>query len=377
MGHFSMEKPPNPGSVLGGNQQTWNRETLVRTRAAEKAGVDLETSNSIFTAVQKEAYAILRRWYFDADQRLRAPEGMITDYLHQALEPVAQEMVSNLPGRCMSDKQVALLVSRVASYAAGAFDPARLEKNTVRKALLHVVDGLKTVRERQQVAAEYAAREKAEKTLARLLDAWDGLAVETTEITKSALARVAGVSRTTVQSRWSDLHAALASRHGRPVRCIDKKPSTGTATAEPRPATVANWDSVEVVAVSCESCEEADRDHAAPAPARDVMVGILESGQGIRIPLPPVGPASAAAISVETPRWTESERDDQDSEDDDLRLLTEQETFVAAAMSDNRCNEPEPLEWNVGAVLERPTLNWLPDLAYAHGGRHRDDLRRV
>jgi hypothetical protein len=22
MGHFSMEKPPNPGSVLGGNQQT-------------------------------------------------------------------------------------------------------------------------------------------------------------------------------------------------------------------------------------------------------------------------------------------------------------------------------------------------------------------
>jgi hypothetical protein len=23
MGHFSMEKPPNPGSVLGGNQQSW------------------------------------------------------------------------------------------------------------------------------------------------------------------------------------------------------------------------------------------------------------------------------------------------------------------------------------------------------------------
>ena len=28
MGHFSMEKPPNPGSVLGGNQHAMTRDVL-------------------------------------------------------------------------------------------------------------------------------------------------------------------------------------------------------------------------------------------------------------------------------------------------------------------------------------------------------------
>ena len=199
------------------------RETLVRESAAAKAGVDLKTSNSLFTAVQKEAYALLRRWYFESDLRIRGrSEGGIADELHAALEPVAQELAVQ-GGTAMTAKQVALMVSRVASFAAGAFDPARLDKGIVRQALAHIVDGISSVRERQRVAAEYASKEKAEKTLARLVEAWDALAVETTDLTKSGLAREAGVSRTTVQSRWSDLQSVLESRKGRPVRCIDKR----------------------------------------------------------------------------------------------------------------------------------------------------------
>lgn len=351
---------------------TLNRETLVRTRAAEKAGVDLETSNSIFTAVQKEAYAILRRWYFDADPRLRAPEGTIADSLHQALEPVAQELVFSLPGRCrMSESQVALLVSRIATYAAGSFDPARLEKKgVIRKALLHVVDGLKTVRERQQAAAGYASREKAEKTLARLLEAGDAMAVESTEITKSALARKAGVSRTTVQSRWSDLQAALASRQGRPVRCIDKKHSADTVTAEPQTTTVQNWNPVEAMTVSGESYDGADHHPAIPAPSRGVIAGILDSTREIRLPTPPSGPYSVAVIAVEISPWVESLRDDKDSDDDDLRALAEQETFLAAAMDSHDWDEPEPPEWPSDTVLERPSPHWFPDPAYAQR-KHR------
>lgn len=347
---------------------TLNRETLVRTRAAEKAGVDLETSNSIFTAVQKEAYAILRRWYFDADLRLRAPEGTIADSLHQALEPVAQELVSSLHGRHrMSESQVALLVSRIATYAVGSFDPARLEKKgIIRKALLHVVDGLKTVRERQQVAAGYASREKAETTLARLLEAWDAMAVETIEITKSALARKAGVSRTTVQSRWSDLQAALASRQGRPVRCIDKKHSVDTVTAEPQTTMVRTWNPVEAVAVPSESSEGADHHPAAPAPSRGVMAAIPDSTQEIRLPKPPAGPSSVAVIAVEITPWVESLRDDKDSDDDDLQLLAEQESFLAAAMDSDDWDEPEPPEWPSDTVLERPTAH-----CFTHSGRHR------
>lgn len=201
-----------------------NREGLVRQRAADKAGVEIETSNEIFTAVQKEAYGILRRWHFDADPRLRAPEGAVADNLRRELEPLAQELVIGLPGRRrMSERQVALLVSRVASYAAGAFDPARLEKGIVRKALMHVVGHFPTVRERQQVAARYASTEKAKKTLQKLLEAWDCLSVETAEISKSALARAAGVSRPTVHARWAELQQVLEARNDCKVRCIDKK----------------------------------------------------------------------------------------------------------------------------------------------------------
>lgn len=186
------------------------RETLVRQRAAEKAGVTLEVSNGIFTAIQKSAYDILRQWYFDSDLRLRAPEGTIADNLHAELEPVAQEMAAGMPGRRrMSEKQVALLVSRVASYAAGAFDPDRLEKGVVRKALAHVVDGLKTVRERQQVAAEYASREKAEKTLTRLVEAWDSLAVESCEITLQKPSSKSKCTKTPARSPPSCLRTNL------------------------------------------------------------------------------------------------------------------------------------------------------------------------
>ncbi|GAA2884537.1 hypothetical protein GCM10010837_42920 [Aminobacter niigataensis] len=201
------------------------RERLVRQRAADKAGVELETSNGLFTAVQKQAYTILRRWHFDADPRLRAPEGTVVDNLHQDLEPVAQEMATGLAScRRMSRTAVTLLVSRIASYAAGSFDPARLEKGIVRGALMHVVGHLASVRERQQVAAQYASRERADKTLQKLVDAWDSLAVEAAEVSKSALAREAGVSRPTVYARWSELNVVLAARKGCKVGCIDKKP---------------------------------------------------------------------------------------------------------------------------------------------------------
>lgn len=339
-----------------------NRETLVRQRAAEKASLTLEASNSLFTAVQREAYRILRRWYFDSDLKLRATEGAIADSLHEVLEPIAQEMVASLPGRRrISRRQVALLVSRVASYAAKSFDPEKLQrKGIVRKALLHVVDGLKTVRERQQVAAAYAAKEKAEKTLNKLIEAWDLLAVETTEITKSALARVAGVSRTTVQARWADLQAALEGRKGRPVRCIDKKLWTIPAVPEHTTSVGANAEARQDV-----------------APQQSVTVG-RPSGTASAIPAgtalhvygsasasTPVTPAvsrcdtSASRIVVRsTPSLWHEVSDtapwDDDDETDDWAEIAAQEEFLAADMGRIGCDDPEPPDdWLAGSVTAR------------------------
>lgn len=307
-----------------------NRETLVRQRAADKAGVTVEVSNGIFTAVQKEAYRILREWYFHSDLRLRAPEGTIADNLHQALEPVAQEIVSGMPGRRrMSERQVALLVSRVATYAAGSFDPARLEKGIVRKALLHVVDGLKTVRERQQVAAEYASREKAEKTLAKLVDAWDSLAVETTEVTKSGLAREAKVSRTTVQARWSDLQAVLEARKGRPVRCIDKKPPVFSAGPNNKGTVSQDMAPVESDTTVRETSEAvAVRDPEAEAPEHLML-------QATAQPVEPSHRDAQRPIALPSTALSEPIRNaapwhDGEDSGDDWDEIAQQEAFLSA-----------------------------------------------
>ncbi|TWH27478.1 ABC-type branched-chain amino acid transport systems, ATPase component [Aminobacter sp. J15] len=40
MGHFSMEKPPNPGSVLGGNQQRMIAEGVPRDVASNQTVIE-------------------------------------------------------------------------------------------------------------------------------------------------------------------------------------------------------------------------------------------------------------------------------------------------------------------------------------------------
>ncbi|GAA2884362.1 hypothetical protein GGQ99_005124 [Aminobacter niigataensis] len=306
-----------------------NREALVRQRAADKAGVDLETSNEIFTAIQKEAYWILRQWYFNSDLRLRAPEATVADNLHQALEPVAQNLVVGLPGRGrMSERQVALLVSRVASYAAGSFDPARLEKGIARKALLHVVGHLPTVRERQQVAAEYASKEKAEKTLARLVDAWNFLAVESAEVSKSALAREAGVSRPTVYARWAELKALLAARKRCKVRCIDKKPVL--LPAGMNFSITACQDRAPVIIVPVHDAI------ARASVTEDTEIQIIEDGRHEQTPhivLPPC-PVVVRVTPVVIPETIGRANDatiwQPDDDDLDSGIIAEQEAFLAA-----------------------------------------------
>ncbi|MFU0507320.1 hypothetical protein [Pseudaminobacter sp. NGMCC 1.201702] len=308
-----------------------NREALVRQRAAEKTGIELATSNEIFTAIQKQAYTILRRWHFDSDLRLRAPEGTVADSLHQALEPVAQEMVAGLPGRRrMSERQVALLVARVSSYAAGAFDPAKLEKAIVRKALMHVVGHLPTVRERQQVAAKYASKERADKTLRKLVDAWDLLAVGTTAVSKSALAREAGVSRPTVYARWAELQAALDARRGCKVRCIDKKPvvlPTGMVIT----STVAD-DLAPPLPDPLNDCT------GMPTARETSEVRVMMERK--REPAPPITlPLCSNVLSLVPPRtletadWTSVADPGEDSADDDdldAMILAAQEAFLTA-----------------------------------------------
>ncbi|MBP0439896.1 hypothetical protein [Tianweitania sediminis] len=325
-----------------------NREALVRQHAAEHAGTEVKTSNELFTAVQREAYGLLRKWYFESDLRIRGrTEGGLADELHEALEPVAQEIAAGLGGS-LSEKQVTLLVSKVASYAAGAFDPARLEKkDVVRKTLLHVVDGIGSVRERQQVAAAYASKERSDKTLARLVGAWDTLAVEASEVSKSALAREAGVSRPTVYARWADLQSVLEGRKGCKVRCIDKKPvatPAGTilvrATVQnPAPELNGPAGRLHAPAVSCltsarlpesESFTKADAS-AVERIATPGTAAFLRNGRApsscAEIVLPPSACLPGAGAADMDPPWQDSCEDEDADERDEL---SEQERFLSS-----------------------------------------------
>jgi hypothetical protein len=339
-----------------------DRDTLVRSMAAEQADLDVPTSNLFFNTVQKAAYRILASWHFERDNRARLSENALADALHAALEPVAQNTAEGMADRCgrrMSERQVALMVARVSAYAAGAFDPGKLQRKTARGTLMHAVDGLRTVRERQQVAAEYASTEKAQRTLDRLLEAWDAISVETTEISKSALAREAKVSRTTVHARWADLQAVIASRTTCPVRCIDKKPPVGTAMAEPQGTTVQDWAPSNTVVETVESYTGGDRRPVDSAPAIRDRTDSRDSVTRIRLPVPPAAGPADVMMAADAAPWPESWTDGEDSdEDDDLRLLDEQESFLSAAMHDGSGrDDPEPWEWSSGTMPDRPTLH--------------------
>jgi hypothetical protein len=64
-------------------------------------------------------------------------------------------------------------------------------------------------------------------------------------------------------------------------------------------------------------------------------------------------------MAADAAPWPESWTDGEDSdEDDDLRLLDEQESFLSAAMHDGSGrDDPEPWEWSSGTMPDRPTLH--------------------
>lgn len=305
-----------------------DREKLVRSIFAERSGLDIEGSNGFFRALQKRAAELLRRWHFDRDPRLLGKEpGAVADALHVAMEPEALEAAAAMKaagGNKVSDRQVARTVAMVADYAAAWWNPDRLERAVNRGQLMHVVAGMRTVKERQQAAAEFASQVKAERTLERLVEAWDLLAVETAEPTKAALAREAGVSRPTVYARWSDLQAVLAAREGCKVRC--KEIRIPSVPVLPEHRNQLQQDRAGPLQPTVQSAPDASPVGLSATPPLRQAGQPRPSGHG--------KPSPAAPLVL---RWPE----DGLGGDDDERLIAEQEAFLALA-DDPRWLEDDP-----------------------------------
>jgi hypothetical protein len=175
------------------------RAVLVRKAAAAQSGLCVTASNAIFDALRTEGQRLLAEWHFGADARMRGSRAALTDHLHEALADYADKSGHE-------DKTVSYVTAKVADYLVAHFDPAKLEGKAVNRGrILDVVDGLKTVTERQSAGGRYSGKAKGANTLQRLRECHQRLVSSGEVVTRASLAAEAGVSVRTATARWSEV----------------------------------------------------------------------------------------------------------------------------------------------------------------------------
>lgn len=208
-----------------------NRDTLTRQSAAVQSGMSIEQSNGLFNYLQKAAYSIMSGWQFTGDPEFTRNHhegrlGAISDRLHIELErAVAQSDVR--PSK--KDGNVQYLIASVANYAVSKWNPDKLMSKRNRGAAIHLVQGMKSLSDRQSAGARYAATQKTDRVMATLKATIQKLQADGVELTKTMVARLSGISRQTVHKYW-DLVIRLLNRVGKcKDKCMDKKifPVTG------------------------------------------------------------------------------------------------------------------------------------------------------
>jgi hypothetical protein len=175
------------------------RAVLARKAAAAQSGLGLTASNAIFDELRKEGRRLLAEWHFGADARMRLSRAALADHLHKALADYADKSGHE-------DQTVSYVTAKVADYLSVHFDAVKLEGKTVNRGrLLDIVDGLKTVTERQSQGGRYSGKAKGEATLQRLREAYRRLTASRGTVTRAALAAAADVSIRTTIARWGEV----------------------------------------------------------------------------------------------------------------------------------------------------------------------------
>lgn len=175
------------------------RAVLVRRAAAAQSGLGLTASNAIFDALRTEGRRLLAEWHFGADARMHGSRAALADQLHEALADYADKSGH-------ADESVSYVTAKVADYLVAHFDPAKLEGKAVNRGrILDVVDGLKTVTERQAAGGRYSGKAKGASTLQRLREAHQRLVASGKVVTRAALAAEADVSVRTATARWGEV----------------------------------------------------------------------------------------------------------------------------------------------------------------------------
>jgi len=192
-----------------------NRQKLIRRAAAVQSGMDITPSNALFNNLREQAAKLLVEWHFNADARITGPRTALADHLHVALEKFAN-------GADLDELKVAYVISKVADYMSVDFDPSKLQKRRNRGQILHVVENMKSVRERQRAGSRYSNEVRKSRSLEKLIAVYRTMLDRSEDLSPEQLASRAGVSRSTAYRHFEVCQQICASE------CIDKKEPAGS-----------------------------------------------------------------------------------------------------------------------------------------------------
>ncbi|WP_313196582.1 hypothetical protein [Shinella zoogloeoides] len=198
-----------------------SREALARQAAAVQSGMGLKASNVAFNTLRERGTALLIQWHFAADARMKGSRAALADHLHVALESYARTME-------LEDVRLSYVIGKVADRLAMDFDPSKLQGGKNRQRLLHVVEGMKSVRDRQRAGARFSQDIRRERSLEKLVAVYSAMLERSETLSPERLASRAGVSRSTAYRHFAACQQICASG------CIDKK--VGIAPCDDNPA---------------------------------------------------------------------------------------------------------------------------------------------
>lgn len=187
-----------------------SRHVLVRRAAAVQSAMGIRSSNLLFNNLRDQAVKLLIEWHFNADVRIATSKAALADHLHIALERHAKDTG-------LDDLQIGYVIGKVADYMAFDFDPAKLQGRRNRGRILHIVDGMKSVQQRQKAGSDYSNGVRKARSLDRLVSAYRTMLERSEELSPETLASRAGVARSTAYRHFAACQQICASE------CIDKK----------------------------------------------------------------------------------------------------------------------------------------------------------
>lgn len=255
-----------------------DRMTLVRENIATLTGETFQHSNAFINGCLDAARSQMVQWDHDNDPMY--VESLASKDRNLLIDRLQEALSSLVVSHGMKPKSMEYTRFKVASWVVNTWNPNKISRKSMRSPgrLKHLVSEIRGVKERQAFAGRYTAAVRADKTLERLVEAWN-LCASNGQVapSKTALAKASGLSRQTIHNRYEELQAALAEtsvkdalmlyRQGdyahpkKPIQTIGQ-PSENGRPSESKPARPSMIDSL-VIANDNETDNEALAEHEA------------------------------------------------------------------------------------------------------------------